>query len=243
MKRTHSKLQHEPPRDPRNTTRAATPAKSAPASAAQTVRIVVVDGHRFMREVISAIVARQSGRYIVVAEHGAAETAVEACEQLAPDLLILDINLPRLNGIDAVSQIKKAAPRTRILLCTAFVTDDRVVDAWRSGADGFVEKTNTWSDFIEAIEHVSNDEQFFRAYTSPPLCAAGAKIKHGRSLALQEPLTEREKEVVTLIAHGHTTNEITMKSSLTIGTIETHPTNLVRKLKERNIAELVVYAA
>lgn len=135
----------------------------------EPVRIVVVDDHRFMRELISAMLARQSGRYNVVAEHGDARTAIRACEELEADLLILDINLPDLSGIEAVPKIKKLAANTRILLCTAFVTDERVIDALRCGADGFVEKTNTWNDFVEAIEHVSNGEHYFRAQSSPAL--------------------------------------------------------------------------
>ena len=111
------------------------------------VRIVVVDDHRFMRELISAMLARQGGRYDVVAERGDARAGIRACEELSPDLLILDINLPDVSGIEAIPEIRKLAPNTRILLCTAFATDDRVLDALRSGADGFVEKTNTWDDF------------------------------------------------------------------------------------------------
>lgn len=142
------------------------PRAAARGSAPDPIRIIVVDDHRFMRELISAMLARQSGRYRVVAERGNAITAIEACKELKPDLLILDINLPDLSGIDAVPQIKQHTPQTRILLCTAFVTDDRVVDALRSGADGFVEKTNTWNDFIEAIDRVSKGEHYFRAEQS-----------------------------------------------------------------------------
>ena len=143
------------------------------ADARRPISIVVVDDHRFMRELISAMLARQEGRYKVVAEKGDAATAIAACKELAPDLLILDINLPDVSGIDAVPQIRKHAPRTRILLCTAFVTDDRVVEALRSGADGFVEKTNTWDDFIEAVQRVSGGEHFFRSQSTPALADSG----------------------------------------------------------------------
>jgi DNA-binding NarL/FixJ family response regulator len=202
----------------------------------------VVDDHRFMRELISAMLVRQSGRYKVVGEHGDARTAIRACEELKPDLLILDINLPDLSGIEIVPTIKKLAPKTRILLCTAFVTDDRVVEALRSGADGFVEKTNTWNDFIEAIERVTKGEHFFRAQSSPalvePLPIKPIQARPRPTI----PLSKREKEVLTLIAHGHTSKEIATKLGLSIGTVETHRANLMRKLKARNVAGLVVHA-
>ena len=216
-------------------------AKHGPSSP-EPVRIVVVDDHRFMRELIAAMLARQSGRYRVVAEHGDATTAITACHELRPDLLILDINLPDLSGIEAVPRIKQLAPTTRILLCTAFVTDDRVVDALRCGADGFVEKTNTWKDFVEAVDRVSQGERYFRAQSSPALAEPLAIKARPPAFTATVPLSKREQEVLTLIAHGKTTKEIATALGLSIGTIETHRTSILRKLKLRNVAELVVYA-
>jgi DNA-binding NarL/FixJ family response regulator len=210
---------------------------------ATPVRIVVVDDHRFMRELISAMLARQSGRYHVVAEHGDARTAIRACEELKPDLLILDINLPDLSGIEAVPKIKKLAPNTRILLCTAFVTDERVIEALRCGADGFVEKTNTWEDFIEAIEHVSNGEHFFRAQSSPALAEPLRTGRQRQGMNVPStPLSQREQEVLTLITHGNSTKQIASKLGVSIGTVESHRTHMMRKLNLHNVAELVVYA-
>lgn len=209
---------------------------------ADPVRIVVVDDHRFMRELISAMLARQSGRYKVVAEHGDAATAIQACQELKPDLLILDINLPDLSGIAAVPRIKKLAPKTRILLCTAFVSDDRVIDALRSGADGFVEKTNTWHDFVEAIERVSQGEHYFCAQGSPALVQPLTTNDRATSDHPVSLLSKREQEVLTLIAHGHTSKEIATQLGVSIGTIESHRTHLMAKVKLRNVAEMVVYA-
>lgn len=217
-------------------------AKQKNAQSAPPVRIVVVDDHRFMRELISTMLARQHGRYKVVAEHGDAHTAIRACEELSPDLLILDINLPDLSGIDAVPHIKKRAPKTRILLCTAFVTDDRVVDALRCGADGFVEKTNTWKDFVEAIEHVTNGEHYFRAQSSPalvnPLTTTHAPAFSPAAIRL----SPREQAILTLIAHGKSSKEIADKLGVGTGTVETHRCRMMRKLKLHNVAQLVVYA-
>ena len=216
--------------------------KDEPGRSPDPVRIVVVDGHRFMRELISVTLARQRGRYKVVAEHGDARTAIRACEELLPDLLILDINLPDLSGIDAVPAIRKRAPKTRILLCTAFVSDDRVVDALRCGAHGFVEKTNTWKDFVEAIEHVVNGEHFFRAQSSNALAQPLDLATQQKPVAPSALLTQREREVLTLIAQGNTTKEIAAKLHVSAGTIDTHRMHIMRKLALRNVAEMVVYA-
>ena len=221
----------------------ATGRTAAKATAAnEPISIIVVDDHRFMRELISAMLARQQGRYKVVAEKGDAATAIAACKELAPDLLILDINLPDFSGIEAVPQIRKHAPRTRILLCTAFVTDDRALEALRSGADGFVEKTNTWDDFIEAVQRVSGGEHFFRSQSSPALSDSGDPDNQRGQRAPVVALSPREKEILILIAEGDSSKEIAAKLHIGVGTVETHRAHLLSKLKLRNVAGLVAYA-
>ena len=142
------------------------------------------------------MLARQEGRYRVVAEKGDAATAIQACRELAPDLLILDINLPDISGIAAIPKIRKLAPGTRILLCTAFVTDERVVEALRSGADGFVEKTNSWDDFIEAVQRVSGGEHFFRCQNnvSPSDGSAAYRGTAVTGTAFHSPQSARERD-------------------------------------------------
>ena len=211
-------------------------------AADEPISIIVVDDHRFMRELISAMLARQEGRYKVLAERGDATTAIEACKELAPDLLILDINLPDMSGIDAVPQIAKLAPSTRILLCTAFVTDDRVVEALRSGAHGFVEKTNTWDDFIEAVHRVSAGEHFFRSQSSPALADINDADGRRAQPVPASRLSPREKEILILIAEGDSSKEIAAKLHIGVGTVETHRASLLSKLKVRNVAGLVGYA-
>ena len=196
-----------------------------------------------MRELISAMLARQEGRYKILAEKGDAAAAIAACKEFTPDLLILDINLPDFSGIEAVPQIRKHAPATRILLCTAFATDDRVVEALRSGADGFVEKTNTWDDFIEAVQRVSRGEHFFRSQSSSAL--AKGKESGGTGSEVRVPssrLSPREKEILILLAAGDSSKEIAGKLHIGVGTVETHRAHLLSKLGVRNVAGLVAYA-
>lgn len=213
-----------------------------PDATGQPISIIVVDDHRFMRELISTMLARQERLYKIVAEKGDAAAAIAACKELAPDLLILDIHLPDMSGIEAVPQIRNHSPKTRILLCTAFATDDCVAKALRSGADGFVEKTNTWDEFIEAVQRVSAGEHFFRATRSATLADSGGTDSRSRPPEPVIPLSPREKEVLKLIAHGDSSKEIAAKLYIGVGTVETHRARLLSKLKVRNVAGLVAYA-
>ena len=206
------------------------------------VRIVIVDDHRFMREVISTMLRRQDRRYQVLAEAGDAKGAIEACRRFSPNLVLLDINLPDMSGIDLVPQIKKVSPHTRVLLCTAYVTDDRILDALRSGADGFAEKTNTWSDFVEAIDRVIDGQHYFCSHTSEALVEAAPSLREGLAPASTVGLSSREKEILTHIAEGATSKEIASKLGISVATVDTHRSHLMAKLHIRNVAGLVVFA-
>ena len=206
----------------------------------QTVRTVVVDDHAFMRELIGARLSREHSRFKVLAEVGDAAAAVAACRRFTPDLVILDINLPDQSGIDAVAELKQVSPSTSILLCTAYATDDRISEAMRSGAEGFVEKTNTWDDFIDAVNCVSGGERYFRS-SSPKLRPVndGSRLQ---TSAVPPRLSRREREVLALIAEGSTSKEIASKLFISLQTVETHRSNLMTKLRVRNMAGMVVYA-
>ena len=208
----------------------------------EPISIVVVDDHCFMRELISAMLGRQNGRYKVVAEGGDAKGAIALCAKLRPDLLVLDVNLPDESGIDAVPKLQKASPNTRILLCTAYVTDDRVLDALRCGAHGFVEKTNTWNDFADAVRRVAQGEHYFWSRGKGALGDVSSAAQRELAPASTVALSSREKEVLTCIAHGSTSKEIAQKLGVGVGTVDTHRANLMKKLHIRNVAGLVVFA-
>lgn len=202
---------------------------------------MVVDDHVFIRELIGARLSRERARFKVLAEVGDAAAAVAACEELAPDLLILDINLPDRSGIEAVPEVKRVSPSTSILLCTAFPTDDRIADAMRSGAEGFVEKTNTLDDFLDAVNCVSGGERYFRS--SRPKAPTRPESQPKAPAAPKPQLSQREREVLALIAEGSTSKEIASKLFIGVQTVETHRANLLSKLGVRNMAGLVLYAA
>ena len=204
--------------------------------------VVVVDDHRFMRELISRKLDGHEGRFKVVAEGGDIRTAVEACKRCKPHLVILDINLPDGSGIDAVSKIKHNCPTVRVLLCTAYVADDRVVEALRSGADGFVEKTNSWAEFIEAVDRVSRGERYFYAKAVDETLPAGPAVRYKSAMTKVGTLSNRELEVLKLVANGRSSKEVASALGVSVGTINVHRANLMKKLGTNNIATLVTFA-
>jgi DNA-binding NarL/FixJ family response regulator len=202
-------------------------------SAPGRARVAVVDDHAFMRDLISRELTRGDKHYDVVAAVGTAADAVKACRRFAPNLLVLDINLPDRSGVAAVPDIRRASPATRILLCTAFPKKDWLGEASSCGADGFVEKTNTWDDFLVAVDRVSRGQRYF--------CSAGDP-RRGSDGKSSVRLTPREREIMRLIAAGMTTKEIAAGLFISVPTVETHRGNLMAKTGARNVAALVRFA-
>lgn len=198
-------------------------------------RVAIVDDHGFMRDLIARELTRSPKHYNVVAAVGTAADAVAVCRRFEPNLVVLDINLPDRTGVAAVPEIRRASPATRILLCTAHAKEDWIGQASTCGADGFVEKTNSWDDFMLAVERVSAGQRYFCSSGGP----AATRQTRDRATSL---LTPREKEILKLIARGLTTKEIAAQLFISIPTVETHRANLMTKTGGRNVAGLVRFA-
>src|SRR5436853_4997769 len=133
---------------------------SRAAGRTRPLSIIVVEDDQFLLEVLTRLLNHERDRYQVVSPVTNIPAAVEACRKYSPDLLLVDINLPGESGIQAIPKFRQLCPRLRIILCTAEVTDARILEALRTGVDGFVEKTGTWDDFIQAIERVAAGEHY-----------------------------------------------------------------------------------
>jgi len=210
------------------------------ASKPDSVSLVIVDDHVFMRDLMARTLARQT-HYSVIAAVGTAAEAIKTCRELSPDVLILDINLPDQNGIDALPELRRVAPTTRVLLCTGFPTDDRIADLANTGAHGFVEKTNTWDEFLQAVQRVSRGEYYFCS-RSAAMTPEFKREQKGRMTRVVPALTGREEEILTLVAQGLISKEIAARLYISVATVETHRTNLMTKLGVRNVAELMSHA-
>ena len=186
-----------------------------------------------MRDLIARALTRSGGSYEVVAAVGTAADAITLCRRYQPHLLVLDIHLPDRTGVEVVPDIRRISPSTRILLCTAFPKEDWFAEASKCGADGFVEKTNTWDDFLTAVDRVSQGQRYF--------CSGAAKDRPD----VDEPklrLSPREREILRLIAAGMTTKEIATQLFISVPTVETHRSKLMSKTGSRNVAGLVRFA-
>jgi DNA-binding NarL/FixJ family response regulator len=212
-----------------------------PPVSAAALRIVIVDDNHFLLEIISRRL-REGGAYEIVAESDCLAAGLAACKLHRPHLVVVDINLPDGNGIEAVRFFKAASPATRILLCTAAATDNRILDALRSGAHGFMEKTTTWADFTDAIDHVAAGEFYFCARSTAALALhsqSGSVDLRRQRLA---SLSGRETEVLQLVSRGESSKDAATKLGVSTRTVDVHRSNLMKKLGVNNIAGVVAFA-
>ncbi len=210
----------------------------------KSLRIILADDHVLIRELVAGMVSGKGPCCEVVAEAGTAAEAISACEKHTPDLLVLDVNMPGRTGVDAVPDIKKVSPKTRILLCCGTITERELLAALHAGADGFMEKTSSGAEFLNAIERVARGENYLCARSINILSKVLQKAPGdtGSTTERKNPLTAREKEIIGLIAGGRSSKEIATKLFLSLATVETHRANLMTKIEAHNVAQLVRYA-
>jgi len=205
-------------------------------------RIVVADDHPIFRFGLCSLL-RSHERWEVCGEAADGRDAVEKCKQLRPDLLILDICLPKLNGVDAARQIMKNNPSQRILVLTNVDSEQVVRDCLEAGVRGWVFKSDGIDDLTTAVEALQRDKCMFSSRVSD-LIMDGYLQRHGSGPAVAKvaKLSPREREIVQLVGEGKTTKEVAMLLNVTGKTVDTHRSNIMYKLKIHSIAELVLYA-
>lgn len=205
------------------------------------IRILIADDHEMVRRGVRSILERQPG-WDVCGEAATGREAVALARQLKPDLVVMDITMPELNGFEATRRIRENSPETKVLVLTMHESEQMAREAFRAGARGYVLKGDSSSSLIAAIEHVRVGKPFFTGRYSGILHEAPApRASRGRKNS-RDGLTPREREVVQLIAEGHTTKEIAARLHITFKTAETHRANILRKLKLHSAGQLVRYA-
>jgi len=201
-----------------------------------TLRVVLADDHVVLRQGVRALLERDGLE--VVAEASDGRAAVDLARELEPDVAVLDIMMPLLNGIDAARQIVEACPQTRVVMLTALEQERLVTDAVRAGVRGFVLKTQAGEDLAQAIQQVSRGGFYVGAGVSRAVveaCRAAAVADHDR-------LTPRERQVVQLVAEGKSTKQVAALLAITPKTAEFHRTRVMKKLNVHDVAGLVRYA-
>jgi DNA-binding NarL/FixJ family response regulator len=205
-------------------------------------RILVADDHPVFRFGVSSLLASHEG-WEICGQVADGRDAVEKCRQLKPDLLILDICMPTLNGVDAAQQIMKNNPAQKILVLTDVRAEQVVRDCLDAGVRGWVFKADGTDDLIAAVEALQRNRSSFSARVSDLIMDCYLKRQRGGPAAAQGPrLSPREREVVQLVAEGKTSKEVAVILNVAVKTVDTHRSNLLVKLRLHSIAELVLYA-
>ena len=205
------------------------------------MNILLVDDHQMMRDGLRAVLERESDLH-VTGEAADGRTALELCTTLHPDVVVMDIGMPGLNGIEATRQVTAHHPRTRVV-ALSMNADRRYVHAmFEAGAWAYLVKSSASEELIRAIRAVAHDEK----YVSPTVASAvldtfvvGPRATHRDP---RSDLSPREREVLQLLAEGLTSKEIANKLDLAVSTIETHRKQIMAKLELRSVAELTKFA-
>ena len=198
------------------------------------ITVLLVDDHELLRAGLRSRLEREDG-IAVVGEADSAERAVVMARALQPDLILLDLLLPRKSGYDAIPELAQVAPQSKVLVVSSQAAPSSVRRALSGGAAGYLPKRSSDSELLAAIRVVAGG----RGYVDPEL---GAKLVTPDSSPALEPLSERERDIVQLLALGHTNQEIGKKLFISVRTVDTHRAHIMGKLSLSTRAELVMFA-
>lgn len=208
-----------------------------------TLRILVVDDHEIVRKGLRAVLEKQPG-WQVVAEAANGREAVNKAIETKPDITILDISMPSLNGLEAVRQIVKKVRRTKILILTVHDSDVMINQVLEAGARGFLLKTDAGRDLVSAVEALRQDKTYFTQKADQMILNryldGGAPSTDDDGPA--QVLTARQREIVQLLAEGKSSKEVAVALGLSVKTAETHRANIMRRINCHSVTELVHYA-
>jgi len=206
------------------------------------IRILLADDHSLVRKGLRLLVEAQEGMQ-VVGEASDGREAVKLAGELAPDIAILDIAMPNLNGIEATAQLTKSDSPVKAIILSMHSDESYVVRALDAGARGYLLKDSAEDDLVQAIRTVAQGRPYFSPAISATLLEDYVRTLRQRGLTdSYELLTDREKEVLQLLAEGKSNKEVAALLNLSPYTIETHRTNMMQKLNLHNTAEIVLYA-
>jgi two-component system response regulator NreC len=201
-----------------------------------SIRLLLADDHHLVRQSLRALLEREG--FQVLADAADGREAVRLAEQLKPDVAILDVAMPVLNGLEAAQQIQKASPRTKVVLLTMHPEEQYVAAAMRAGVKGFLLKNQAAQDLVRAIEEVARGG----VYLSPRVSQVIVEASLGRREIDADPLTPREREILQLIAEGSATKQVAAQLGISVKTAESHRARIMKKLDVHEVAGLVRYA-
>ncbi|MBM3870855.1 MAG: response regulator transcription factor [Verrucomicrobia bacterium] len=207
------------------------------------LKILVADDHDVVRAGMKALLEDQPN-WQVVAEASTGRQAVDKAKATVPDVAILDVTMPELNGLEAARQIKKLLPHTEILILTVHESEQIAAEVLKVGARGYILKSDAGRELVAAVKAVAAHKNYFTSRIAQMV--SDSTLKEGAQAIEAEDigsrLTPREKEIVQLLAEGKSNKEAASALNISVKTVETHRTNIMRKLRFHSVGELVRYA-
>jgi DNA-binding NarL/FixJ family response regulator len=205
------------------------------------LRILIVDDHAVVRRGVRSLLESQA-EWEVSGEATTGREAVEMARRLQPDVVVMDLSLPELNGLDATRQILKDSPRSEILVLTMHHSEELARDALQAGARGYVLKSDADQSLIAAVKSLREHKPFLSARVTEFVLDDYLRRTDAVDGVAREGVTAREREIIQLLAEGKSNKEAASTLAISVKTIEAHRANIMRKLRLRSVSELVRYA-
>jgi DNA-binding NarL/FixJ family response regulator len=206
----------------------------------KTVRILVADDHELVRRGLVSTLSEQSG-WTIVAEAANGREAVDAVVSCKPDIAVMDLTMPELNGLDATRQILAAAPDTRVLILTAHESEQVIREVLTAGALGYVLKSDAGRVLVAAVQELLQGRPFFTSKVAK--LVLDAFLSQSAQVCASAPgLSIREREIVQLLAEGGSNKDVARALGISVKTAETHRSNIMRKMEFESLSDLVRYA-
>ena len=207
------------------------------------IRILLVDDHAVIRQALRMLLESQSELEVIGDVENGRE-AVLAVAQLSPDVVLMDVVMPGLNGLEATRQIRRSAPATRVVMLSGFVDEDQLLESLRAGASGYIIKKSDISELVLAIQTVHRGNSYFSSALSEGFDLAEVlyQAKRADQRSGVDTLTAREREVLQLIAEGYTNQGLADELCISVKTVEAHKAHIMVKLHARTRTDLIRYA-
>jgi DNA-binding NarL/FixJ family response regulator len=209
-----------------------------------TITVLVADDHTIVRRGLVSLLSLGEGIQ-VIGEAPDGRAAVDLTLQKDPDVVLMDISMPVLNGLEATARIKKQAPHVRVLILSAYDNDEYITQVVRSGANGYLLKNSSAEELYAAIRSVASGHAFFSPAVSKVIADSYVRGSVPESEPTRPPesrLTSREREILQLVAEGHTHQDVADQLHISVRTVDTHCGNIMKKLDIHDSAGLVTYA-
>jgi DNA-binding NarL/FixJ family response regulator len=208
----------------------------------QKVRIVIAEDHTILREGLRSLLS-SNANFEIVGEAGDGREAVRHVEKYKPDLILTDLSMPRMNGMEAIKEIKRESPTTKVLVLTVHRAEEYILATFRAGADGYILKDSTQAELLQAVKKVLSGTHYISPEISEKVIEGYIEGKKSlKSRTSWETLTQREREILKMIAEGYRNKEIAEDLCISVKTVEKHRANLMEKLDLHSIQALTAFA-